>query len=297
MACCFCRTNQEPDESQQPFLSGNHDDDTEEADIKTNIVNRGKVSQTVVNMDPSDKPPPRPVSFPDIPSPVNGNPPTNFSYVRTPKGIEVVRSFKEAYTWKEKYLGSNPSLEFSYKTNVLFNSCEQHLSELSQQLTEETKLECDMIVQELLNLRAHWGPSLLPLSMRNAFVREKVSLTVGHLNHRFRIDCIQFFEPIVFYGNSPGKPEDLVKLYVFVVYDLSNDEKVVVRYYLERSFLFDFYHVLCYFEGNGRGQLKPYGHICPSYWVIRQDMLESAKTYLEKTLIGKQSFSIPTTAS
>lgn len=276
--CCFSK-EEEPDESEQPFLGNNEDNHEEDENgIKTHIVNRGKVPQTVVNMNPSGRPPPRPVMFTDIPSPVNGNPPTNFNYVRTPKGIEIVRSFKEAYAWKENY--SNHSLDFSYKTNVLFNSCEQHLSELSKQLTEETKLECDMIVQELLNLRAHWGSTLLPLSMRNAFVREKISLTVGPNNHRFRIECIQFFEPIVFYGNSPGKPEDLVKLFVFVVYNLSNDEEVVVRYYLERSFLFDFYHVLCFFEGSGRGQLKPYGHRCPSYWVIRHDMLENAKTNL-----------------
>ena len=274
MGCCF---SQKRTESYESLLT----DSQEEDGVEKRICDRKNVSQTVINVRPNGKPSPRPVTFRDIPSPVNGNPPTNFSYVKTAKGHAIIRSLQEAYSWKETY--AQPTLDFSYKTNVLFTSCEQYLSDLSATITDDTKLECDTIVRELLNLRAHWGTKLLPLSMRNAFVRERITLKAGKSQQEFRIDCIQFFEPIVFYGNSPGKQEDLVKLFVFVVTDLDKDD-VIVRYYLERSFLFDFYHVLCYFQGSSRGQLKPYGNVCPSYWDIRNDMLQNTKLLLESVV-------------
>ena len=279
MGSCCSSNKSERSESHENLLS----DEQEGEIINSRVIDRTRATQTVVSIPkkPITKNPPiRPVSYSDIPSPVNGLPPTNFMLVRTEKGREIVSSLKEAYSWKENY--GQPTLEFSYKTNVLFTSCEQHLSTLSTNLTEENKTECDTIVRELLNLRAHWGTGLLPLSMRNAFVREKINVTAGKYPKQcqYRIDCIQFFEPVVFYGNSPGKQEDLVKLFVFVVNDVKEDE-VVIRYYLERSFLFDFYHVLCFFKGNSRGQLKPYGTVAPSYWTVRQDMLENAKAHLE----------------
>ena len=277
MGCCFSKGNIKRTESEESLLQEEQDEDG----VRRRTFDRTRVTQTVINVRPNGKPSPRPVTFADIPrvpSPVNGNPPSNVAYVKSVKGNGVLRSLQEAYSWKEVY--NQPTLEFSYKTNVLFTTCEQHLSELSATLTEQTKLECDVLVRELLNLRAHWGTGLLPLSMRNAFVRERISCKIGPNRKEYRIDCIQFFEPIVFYGNSPGKQEDLVKLFVFVVNDLETEE-VVIRYYLERSFLFDFYHVLCFFQGSTRGQLKPYGSICPSYWVVRQDMIENAKTHLE----------------
>ena len=279
-----CRRDIPRTESTESLITSEQD----EEGVNRRTVDRTTVSQTTINVrHQNGKPPPRPVTYSDIPSPVNGLPPTNLMHVKTEKGIEVVKALQEAYSWKDVY--TQPTLEFSYKTNILFTSCEQHLSELSKTLTEEMKVECDTIIRELLNLRAHWGVTLLPLSMRNAFVRERVTLKIGSSQTEFRIDCIQFFEPIVFYGNSPGKQEDLVKLFVFVVNDTEKEE-VTIRYYLERSYLFDFYHVLCFFQGSSRGQLKPYGNMSPSYWTLRQDVLQNVKSHLESMVSkNKQS--------
>ena len=198
------------------------------------------------------------------------------SFVLSEQGGVVLANLHEARQWKNQY--DNPTLEFSCKVNALFADCELHLSALSSENTPQHRREVEAIVDEILTLRKFWGVELLPLSVRNAFLREKIPVQIGE--RTFRVDCIQFFEPIVFYGNTPGSDTDLVKLFVFIVTDIDNDH-VVIRYYLERSFLFNFYHVLCFFSGNYRGQIKPYGTECPSYWEVREHMIQSVKVHLQ----------------
>ena len=282
--CLSCVTSSDSEtsrnESHQPLLYDEQEDESERA----HIVDRNNVPNTVINLpSPGSRPPP--ITFDDIPSPTTTEPPSND--IITQKGQELFNEIRKAYSWKETF--TQPTLDFSYKTNVLFTSCETHFSSLSSEQTQPAKGECDALVKELLALREHWGINLLPLSMRNAFIRERINITIGK-EHQFRIDCIQFFEPVVFYGNHPGQKEDLVKLYVFVVNDMETEE-VIIRYYLERSFLFDFYHVLCYFKGNSRGQLKPYGTRCPSYWVIREHMYQNALHHLKSLTDTDQSSS------
>lgn len=282
MGSCFSSESSEPgDDSAQNLLNSDLDDEEE----ASRIVDRNSVPHTTINL-PSPSSQPRPITFDDIPSPTEDKP-NLLSAVQTQGGLELMDALKEAFKWKDIY--QQPTLDFSYNTNLLFTKCENHFSFLSAQNTPASKRECDALIQELLSLREHWGTQLLPLTMRNAFVRERISIKVGENERQFRIDCIQFFQPIVFYGNVPGKQEDLVKLYVFVVTDTDNDE-VVIRYYLERSFLFDFYHVLCYFKGNSRGQLKPYGTRCPSYWEMREHMYQNAISHL-KSLVSDSTLS------
>ena len=265
-----------PEQQQQQEEQGLLDDTGEEEDEDNETIDRTGVPQTIINVPKHDSRPPPLAALPS-PGPVDMR---TVSYIYSEQGKKVMESIREAYDWKQIY--QQPTLEFSYKTNLLFTSLEAHLTTLSSQNTHESRAECDSLIAELLALRRHWGTQLLPLSMRNAFVREKIEIIAGKPEKRYKVDCIQFFEPIVFYGNDPGNQEDLVKLFVFVVTDTEKEE-VLIRYYLERSFLFDFYHVLCFFKGNTRGQLKPYGTQCPSYWMVREHMLQNARSHLEST--------------
>lgn len=281
----------ESTEDRRPLLINGSYDDREEGDHVTRVVNRNAVPNTVINLpSPGSRPPPL-VTFEDIPSPTRKekplSPPPN-SIVLTQEGEMLRRTFQEAYSWTESY--AEPTPDFSFKINHLFTKCESHFTSLSKESTPRARRECELLVEELLKLRTHLGPKLLPLSTRNAFIRERIIIPMGEGTdeHQFKIDCIQFFEPIVFYGNSLGKKEDLVKLYVFVVTDLKTDD-VIIRYYLERSYLYDFYHVLCYFKGNNRGQLKPYGTVCPPYWTIRQDMYQNTLHHLREAMLQSSS--------
>ena len=293
MGCISSSAKDESDEDRQPLLinGGSYHEERQDNDQAPRIVNRNGVPNTVINLpSPGSRPPPL-VTYEDIPSPTEKekplSPPPN-SLVLSRDGEMIKKALQDAYSWAEMY--TDPTPDFSFKMNHLFTKCESHFTFLSKEGSQRDKRECDFLVQELLQLRAHLSPRLLPLATRNAFMRERISVTMGEGSeeHQFRIDCIQFFEPIVFYGNSLGKKEDLVKLYVFVVTDLKKDA-VLIRYYLERSFLYDFYHVLCYFKDNNRGQLKPYGTSCPTYWTIRQDMYQNTKHHLREAVIQASS--------
>uniref|UniRef100_A0A1X7TYF0 Uncharacterized protein n=1 Tax=Amphimedon queenslandica TaxID=400682 RepID=A0A1X7TYF0_AMPQE len=111
---------------------------------------------------------------------------------------------------------------------------------------------------------------MLPMSVCNAFVRERIILTVSF--HRYRIDCAEFFEPVPFNESSPS-PGDHVKIYRFSVYDLSRNE-VIIRYFLERTKDTIYNHVLSYSKGSDRGQVQVYGSMCPNYWEIRRSIMK-----------------------
>ena len=186
----------------------------------------------------------------------------------TDRGKELMGSLKNAYKWRDAY--SQPTQEFLTLMDRLFMECQVHLTELSSRDSADSRKEADTLVQEMIALRNHWGTQLLPPSVCNAFVRERIFITIGL--QQYRIDCAEFFEPAPFYVNQAQNVGDLMKLYRFSVYDLSRNE-VILRYYLERSNVIQLYHVLCYSHGNQRGQVHPFGVECPSFWEIRKYMM------------------------
>ena len=190
------------------------------------------------------------------------------SVICSNRGKDLQKAIHDAYKWKDEF--SYPSKEFLAEMDKLFMDCQVHLTDLSSRSNVKVQKEADALVEELIALRNHWGPRLLPNSVCNAFVRERIYLNLGF--QRYRIDCAQFFEPVPFYHQSSNNPGELMKLYRFSVYDLSRDE-VIIRYFLERSYIIQLYHVLCYVHGNQRGQVQPYGSECPTYWELRTQMI------------------------
>ena len=200
------------------------------------------------------------------------------SPVRTPKGREVMEELAKGYSWTEQF--DQPSKEFLALMDRLYMECQLHLTALSSRGDVESRREADAIVGEMVALRNHWGPQLLPSSTCNAFVRERIPLTLGVEQRQFRIDCAQFFEPVPFYGSQQSScAGELMKLHRFSVYNMVKND-VVLRYYLERSNVTQFYHVLCFMDNNCHGQVKPYGSEVPSYWEVRQNMLDDLRLRL-----------------
>ena len=196
----------------------------------------------------------------------------------TQRGKETMEELSKAYRWREQF--EHPSSEFLALMDRLYMECQLHLTALSSRGDPDSRREADTIVNEMVALRNYWGPQLLPSSTCNAFVRERIPLTLGVDQRQFRIDCAQFFEPVPFYGNHQSScPGELMKLYRFSVYNVSSNE-VVLRYYLERSNVIQLYHVLCFTCENYRGQVRPYGMEPPSYWEVRQNMLEDVYSRL-----------------
>ena len=205
----------------------------------------------------------------------------SLSDIQTKKGKEVLVSLKKAYSWKDRF--NQPCQDFLALMDRLYMECQLHLTALSSRGDVDSRREADAIVNEMIVLRNHWGSKLLPNSICNAFVRERIPQTLGMEQRQFRIDCAQFFEPVAFYGNQQGNPGELMKLFRFSVYDVTKNE-VVLRYYLERSNVTQLYHVLCFTCENYRGQVQPYGSEVPSYWEIRQHMMEDVYSRLLSAL-------------
>ncbi len=193
------------------------------------------------------------------------------------RGKDVIKNLRKAYEWHSTF--DSPTQEFLSLMDHLYMECQVHLSSLSAKGDIESRIEADVIVQEMVAVRNRWGTKLLPSSICNAFVRERIPHVVE--SYQFRIDCAQFFEPVPFYGSQQtDNPGELMKLYRFSVYDLSRNE-VILRYYLERSNVTQVYHVLCFTCDNYRGQVYPYGSELPSYWDVRDHMLQDVKQRLK----------------
>lgn len=192
--------------------------------------------------------------------------------ISSQKGSDLHAAIKEAYRLKDNY--STPTPEFLAKMDKLFMECQIHLSDLSAAThsINSNQREADFLVDELIALRNHWGPQLLPTSVCNAFVRERIEIDLGL--QRYRVDCAEFFEPVPYYSQSVPNTGDLVKIYRFSVYDVSRNE-VILRYFLERSHVRQIFHALCYSqpEDNKHGQVHPYGTECPSYWTVRSHVI------------------------
>lgn len=201
--------------------------------------------------------------------------------VTTVRGKEVLSHLKAARGWRERF--AHPSQDFLSLMDRLYMDCQLHLTALSSRGNVESRREADALVSEMMALRDHWGPQLLPNSVCNAFVRERIPLTLGSNQRQFRIDCAQFFEAVPFYNNQHDNRGELMKLYRFSVYDVAKNE-VVLRYYLERSNVVQLYHVLCFTCENYRGQVHPYGSEPPSYWEVRRHMLEDVYSRLLSAL-------------
>jgi len=193
-----------------------------------------------------------------------GSPPVSVSDIRTTRGQEIYQNLKKAYAWKDQF--ETHTQEFLSLMDRLYMECQLHLTALSSRDNVEYRREADMIVQEMIIVRNQWGPELLPNSICNAFVRERIPVKLNVVPDRqYRIDCAQFFEPVPFYGpQQVGNPGELMKLFRFSVYDLL--------------------HVLCFTCENCRGQVHPYGTEIPSYWDIRQRMLGDVYSRLQSAI-------------
>ncbi|MCL6269363.1 hypothetical protein M3P05_05310 [Sansalvadorimonas sp. 2012CJ34-2] len=193
--------------------------------------------------------------------------------VKTSRGKQLLREIKAAEDWKYENSDSEATEEFLKSMDQLFGDCQMYMTSLSspyqqgQKIPDEVAKECDALSSQLVQLRNHWGQELLPNTTCNSFVREKASL--NYQDKQYEVHCAQFFEPTPFY---PGRDSvgEFMKLHRFSVYI---QESIVCRYFLERSNAIEPYHVLCKYSGHERCQVMPFGEKEPSFWDVRQAMI------------------------
>ena len=173
-----------------------------------------------------------------------------------PDVTKVIEQIRKERRWKE--LVTEPTPEFLEAASKHFTEWGEVLARLS---AEQRHDEADQIVTELLELRKFWGNKIFPPEKFDAFVRDTFYVKGA------KVIGFQFFEPVEFYKGDPA----LLKFYRFSVYD---KDKVVMRYYLERSEMIEPYFVLGRMTPeNSHKQVQPYGSKMPSYWTLRADTI------------------------
>ena len=204
--------------------------------------------------------------------------------VRSKEGQEVLTKLYRAYRWKSEF--EVQSQEFSECVSTLFTMCQLHLTALSSRGDVENRREADAIVGEMVALRNYWGPQLLPSSTCNAFVRERIPLTLGVEQRQFRIDCAQYFDPVPVSRHQVRNPNEPLKLYRFTVYDIENSS-CLLRYYLHRFKATVTHHVLL----DKTRHVHSYGRHTPCYWDVRKHLLEEIYSRLDKMLESPNLYS------
>ena len=169
----------------------------------------------------------------------------------------VLGQIQEARHWKGKV--DSPTDEFLNAVGPQFDRWREVLTELS---SADRRADADRICAAIHELQRDWGAKLFPLERFEAFGRDRFVF------RDLRIDAAEFFAPVPYY---PGDAT-IVKLFRFSVYRAN---KVVLRYYLEKSNILEVFYVLTRVDpaSNSHAQIKPYGRAAPDYWDLKHNVL------------------------
>lgn len=178
---------------------------------------------------------------------------------------------EHARGWREKIRRVETPTELeNYRLKIagLLNSATMEMSRLTK---ENRHHDVEKVVNSIVHLRNALGDDFFEASGINAFGREVTYLE----------SCVitggQYFKPVMIQEDD----DTTVKLYFFIVSDADSTE-VLFRYYLEHvSFLEDFF-ALGLLTPDGHTHVEIYGSICPSYWTIRQDVINNVTSRLNR---------------
>ena len=96
--------------------------------------------------------------------------------------------------------------------------------------------------------------------------QKKISFTRDIFRvHNLAVSCVQYVEPMKFYPSS----NFVYKHMAFLVFQ---DNKVILRYYLESTNIFESYYVLCSMSSDMlvHKQIKQYGNVKPKYSELKR---------------------------
>lgn len=177
---------------------------------------------------------------------------------------KVLAEVEAAKKLKEEF--SKPSKEFMDKALPKL----QRWSDLVFGYTHAGKKdEADKLAKALSELQGHWGDELFPPDKFDAFSRDRFK--VGPL----WIWAAQYFKPVPYHKGDKG----IMKYYRFSLY---LRKEVVGRYFLERSELKEPFFVLGLQSNDKHYQIKQYGSKKPTYWELKEAVIEDSKKKLQK---------------
>lgn len=190
----------------------------------------------------------------------------------------LLLQLEHACSWTKNYDVKDPAIteQLKVKLKDLLENASDVTSKLSQ---SGRSFEADKIVTGILNLRDNLGGNLFDLANIYAFAREKIEFG------KYHITVGQYFRPVMLSDDE----DNVLKLFFFRVTEAETGE-VIYRYYLEHcSFIDDEYFALGLGKDQSHTQIDIYGSSCPSYWLVRSDVLRDLKTR-EKAPVDEDEF-------
>ena len=177
---------------------------------------------------------------------------------------KVLAEVEEAKKLKEVF--SKPSKEFMDKALPKL----QRWSDIVFGYTHAGKKdEADRLSQALSELQGHWGDELFPPDKFDAFSRDRFKVGPA------LVWAAQYFKPVPYHKGD----KQIMKYYRFSLY---LRKEVVGRYFLERSELKEPFFVLGLQSNDKHYQIKQYGSRKPTYWELKEAVIEDTKKKLQK---------------
>lgn len=141
--------------------------------------------------------------------------------------------------------------------------------EMSRLIKENRHHDTETVVQGIMRMKAALGDEFLEAANIIAFGREITDMG------SYLLTGGQYFKPAMIQEDD----DSIVKLYFFVISE-ADTANVLFRYYLEHASFLDEYFALGLVTQEGHTQVEIYGSSCPSYWKIRQDVINNATARL-----------------
>ena len=189
----------------------------------------------------------------------------------------VLLQIRNAVSWPEKF-GSSHVEELKHVVRQLFETAALEMTTLA---TEKMYYKVEEIVHEIIRLASRWGEEVLASLDLKSFIREIITIRVKGIEYTINVG--EFFKAQPFY------PRDnrLDIFYFFHVTETTSKSKIM-SYYLECSNIIQRYFVLGLSVSGSHLRVCSFDRCCPSYWVVRETVLQDMKVRINASLHVKR---------
>lgn len=189
----------------------------------------------------------------------------------------ILIQIRNAVCWPEKF-DSKHTPELKDLVRHLFESAAREMTALA---TEKKYSKVEEIVHAIIRLASRWGEELLDSLDLKAFIREVITLEVKGIEYTINVG--EYFKAKPFYARD----NRLVIFYFFHVSESISKNKIM-SYYLECSNIIQRYFVLGLSVSGSHLRVCSFDRCCPSYWVVRETVLQDMKARINACLHVKR---------
>ncbi|XP_031561555.1 uncharacterized protein LOC116297473 [Actinia tenebrosa] len=189
----------------------------------------------------------------------------------------ILLQIRNAVCWPEKF-DSKHIGELKDLIRQLFETATREMTALA---TEKKYSQVEEIVQAIIKLASQWGEEFLASLDLDSFIREVITIEVKGIEYTINVG--EYFKARPFYSRD----NRLVIFYFFLVSESISKNKIM-SYYLECSNIIQRFFVLGLSVSGSHLRVCSFDRCCPSYWVVREAVLQDMKVRINASLHVKR---------